>query len=288
LQIGIPVFSGVLGNTVLDKPAKALSLFAPLQSLNASAITIKAIGPNGTSRRLTLGSNFKIRSLILMAQKTFDIAYACELYAPPYSSRHSYACKTNCGIRYFPRETQIFDLEAKVDIMGISHGCTVFVDSRAAAAAAAAAETAAKEAAAKVERAMAEMKLKTEREAAAAVQKRRDAEAIAAASFELSAMFDKALSHLGSDTHANASLGGGGAAVVANRVENVVELHETLLDLCSKAEALTARVPQIKSVAKIVEPCLMRLLDAINKNRESGELLWLDDATPRTRQSFNR
>jgi hypothetical protein len=160
----------------------------------------------------------------------------------------------------------------------------------AAAAAAAAAATAAKEAAAKVERAMAEMKLKTEREAAAAAQKRREAEAIAAASFELSAMFDKALSHLGIDAHVNASLGGGGGggAAVANRVENVVELHETLLDLCSKAEALTARAPQIKSVAKIVEPCLMRLLEAINKNRESGELLWLDDATPRTRQSFNR
>jgi hypothetical protein len=168
--------------------------------------------------------------------------------------------------------------------MGISHGCTVFIGSKAAEAAAAAAETAAKEAAAKVERAMAEMKLKTEREAAAAAQKRRDAEAIAAASFELSAMFDKALSHLG----VNAPLGGGAAAAVANRVENVVELHETLLDLCSKAEVLTARVPQIKSVAKIVEPCLMRLLEAINKNRESGELLWLDDATPRTRQSFNR
>jgi hypothetical protein len=209
--------------------------------------------------------------------------------SPPTPAATLMHVKLICGIRYFPRDNQIFDLEAKVDIMGISHGCTVFIDSKAAAAAAAAAETAAKEAAAKVERAIAEMKLKAEREAAAAVQKRRDAEAIAAASFELSAMFDKALSHLGSDTRANASLGGGGgAAVVANRVENVVELHETLLDLCSKAEALTARVPQIKSVAKIVEPCLMRLLEAINKNRESGELLWLDDATPRTRQSFNR
>ena len=210
----------------------------------------------------------------------------------PYFNRRAFVFKTKFGFRFFPRDNQIFDVEAKADMMGIFHGCTVFIDSKAAAAAAAAAETAAKEAAAKVERAMAEMKLKTEREAAAAAQKRRDAEAIAAASFELSAMFDKALSHLGIDAHVNASLGGGGGggggAAVANRVENVVELHETLLDLCSKAEALTARVPQIKSVAKIVEPCLMRLLEAINKNRESGELLWLDDATPRTRQSFNR
>jgi hypothetical protein len=68
-----------LGNSVLDNPPKALAYFAPIHALNSSVITIKAIGPDGVARRLTLGSNFKIRSLILIAQKTFKIAHSCEL-----------------------------------------------------------------------------------------------------------------------------------------------------------------------------------------------------------------
>jgi hypothetical protein len=158
----------------------------------------------------------------------------------------------------------------------------VFISSRAAALAAEAAALAAKEAADKVERAMAEMKATQERETAAAEQKRRDAEAIAGGAEELNAMFEKAQSHL----IAGAATGGGAAA--ANHVENVVELDELLLGLCDQTEKLVKRVPQLKSIGKVVEPCLQRLLEAINRNREECSPVWLDDATPSTRASFNR
>jgi hypothetical protein len=80
MQSSLPVFGAAFGNTVLDNPSQALAYFAPQDVLRAEVITIKAIGPDGTSRRLTLGSNFKIESLLFMAQKAFKIPHKCELY----------------------------------------------------------------------------------------------------------------------------------------------------------------------------------------------------------------
>jgi hypothetical protein len=81
LQIDIPIFGAALGNSVMHNPSKALALFAPISALEASIITIKAIGPDGTNQRLTLSSNFSISSVLLMAQKAFKVPYACELCA---------------------------------------------------------------------------------------------------------------------------------------------------------------------------------------------------------------
>jgi hypothetical protein len=165
-------------------------------------------------------------------------------------------------------------------MFGIVHGDTVFIASKATAAAA----LAMKEATALAERAAAELKEKNQRETAAAEQKRRDAEAIAGGATELNAMFDKALAHLGG---AGTSFGGA-AAAAANTVENVVELDELLLHLCDQAEALAKRVPQLKSIDKVVEPCLQRLFEGMNRNRERGGPVLLDEATPRTCASFKR
>jgi wobble nucleotide-excising tRNase len=179
--------------------------------------------------------------------------------------------------RYQPRDHQIVDLQADAGLMLVQQS-TVFIGSKAADAAAAAAAVAQQQAQALADRAAAEMQQKLQREAAAAEQKRRDAEAIAKGATELNAVFDKALAHLGS----------GGAKSAANHIENVKELHELLEAVCGKCEELTRRVPQLKSVDKVVEPLLMRMLEAINRNREQGSPLWLDDATPTTRASFKK
>jgi archaellum component FlaC len=132
------------------------------------------------------------------------------------------------------------------------------------------------------------MQEKQEQEAAAAEQKRRDNEAIEQAIPQLNAIFDKALVHLTPSHNRMTSSSGSGASDAPNFVEDVKELDELLQDLCLKVEALAARVPQLKSVEKAVEPCLQRLLEAINKNREQCSPLWLDDATPSTCSSFVR
>ena len=180
------------------------------------------------------------------------------------------------------------DLDSKVDVYGINNGDTVFVGSKAAEAAAAAAANAQKEAEAMAARAVRELQEQREREAAAAEQKRRDAQAIEQAIPQLNALFEKALQHLTPSGAHMTSSRGGGAAAAANFVEDVRELDELLQGLCEKTEALVARVPQLKSVEKVVEPWLQRLLEAINSNRAQSSPLWLDDATPSTRSSFNR
>jgi hypothetical protein len=64
---------------VLDCPSRALAYFAPLDVVRGDVMTIKALGPNGKSLRLTFGSNFKIESVLLIAQKAFNIPHKCEL-----------------------------------------------------------------------------------------------------------------------------------------------------------------------------------------------------------------
>lgn len=182
----------------------------------------------------------------------------------------------SCG-RYQPRDNRIFDLQAEAGIM-LVHQSTVFIGSKAADTAAAAAVAAQQQTQALADKAAAEMQQRLQREAAAAEQKRGDAEAIAKGASELNAVFDKALAHLGS----------GSASAAANHIENVKELHELLEFVCGKCEELTRRIPQLKSVDKVVEPLLMRMFEAINRNREQGSPLWLDDATPTTRASFRK
>ncbi len=162
-----------------------------------------------------------------------------------------------------------------MELLGIGNNSTVFIGSRAAAAAAAATQSALRE--------QEEKKL---REAAAAEQKRRDALAIEAAIPQLNGIIDKALLHL-VPSGSHSAIGGGGASA-ANYVQSVVELDELLQDICSKAEALLTRVPQLKSVEKVVEPCLQKLLEAINRNREDSSPVWLDDASPSVCRAFTR
>lgn len=180
------------------------------------------------------------------------------------------------------------DLDATVDVYGIANHATVFIGSKAADAAAAAAVAAQRDADELAARALRELQEQQQREAAAAELKRRDAEAIDQAIPQLNALFEKTLRHLTPSDARMASSRGGGAAAAANYVEDVRELDELLQDLCDKTEKLVARVPQLKSVEKVVEPWLQRLLEAINNNREQCGQLWLDDATPSTRSSFNR
>jgi hypothetical protein len=78
IQIGLPLLGAALGNSVLD-PSRALSLFAPLHVADSSIVTIKAIGPGGTSKHLTICSNFRAEALLKMAQKQFGIAHPCEM-----------------------------------------------------------------------------------------------------------------------------------------------------------------------------------------------------------------
>jgi hypothetical protein len=280
VQSSLPVFGAAFGNSVLDDPSQALPYFASHDVLKADTITIKAIGYDGTSRRLTLGSNFKIESLICMAQKAFNISHKCELYVKFTSMPYPHLKFNSLSDdRYYPRDNPIVDVQAKVDMIGIVHGETVFIGSKAAAAA----SLALKEATVLAERAAAELKERNQRDLAAVQQKRRDTEAIASGAIELNAMFDKALAHLDST-----GVSFGGAAAAANAVENVVELDELLLHLCEQAEALADRVPQLKSIDKVVEPCLQRLFEAMNHNRERGDPVNLDEATPRTKASFKR
>ncbi len=79
-QSRLPVFGAALGTSVLDCPSKALAYFAPREVVDAETMTIKAIGPNGSTQTLTFCSNFKIESVILMAQKAFRIPCKCEMY----------------------------------------------------------------------------------------------------------------------------------------------------------------------------------------------------------------
>jgi hypothetical protein len=79
VQSSFPLFGAALGTAVLDCPSKALAYFAPFDVVRGDVMTVKALGPNGTSHRLTFGSNFKIESVLFMAQKAFNIPHKCEL-----------------------------------------------------------------------------------------------------------------------------------------------------------------------------------------------------------------
>ena len=85
VQSRLPVFGAALGTAVLDCPSKALAYFAPREVVDVETMTIKAIGPNGSTQRLTFCSNFKMESVILMAQKAFRIPYKCEMYVYGHS-----------------------------------------------------------------------------------------------------------------------------------------------------------------------------------------------------------
>jgi hypothetical protein len=171
----------------------------------------------------------------------------------------------------------IVDLGASIELLGIHNNSHIFIGSKAAAAAAAAEQLA-----------LREQEERRFRETSAIEQKRRHAIAIEGAIPQLNAMFSKTLRHLDPSFALADTSGGGVFAAASNLVTSIVELDELLQDLCVNAEQLVARVPELKSVENVVEPCLQRLLQAINKNREECSTVWLDDATPRSVAAFNR